>query len=95
VTRKEVRVVGRTVELRGGYGATSIHMTWARIRNGRAGDGVWLDWSKNGGRDWYQCGPFYVGHQQSMRYTRAVQHLWTVRACGRADGQVECTGWAG
>ncbi|MFK0243925.1 hypothetical protein ACIQUM_04440 [Amycolatopsis azurea] len=71
---------------------------WAKVRGSTAaGDLVWMDWTRNGGATWIQCGPFVVSHTFQTK-TSAAQRTnpspsWQFRACGMVGGtgSVRCT----
>ncbi|MET7698661.1 hypothetical protein [Streptomyces sp. NPDC005485] len=61
-------------------------------------DEVWMDWTRDGGASWIQCGPFTLGSKSSK--TTAAQHTsndhnWRFRACGKVypSGYSYCGPW--
>lgn len=62
------------------------------------GDAVWMDWTRDGGQNWIQCGPFWNGAGKSQ-LTSAAQRTssdtnWRFRACGQQDeAGIRCTNW--
>jgi hypothetical protein len=62
-------------------------------------DRVWMDWSRNGGLTWIQCGPFTVQNLHQGRRTYAQRTTtdprWIMRACSRLSGEEisRCTPW--
>ncbi|GAA3338505.1 hypothetical protein GCM10020358_18840 [Amorphoplanes nipponensis] len=77
-----------------------VQRGFARLR-GRTvqGDKVWMDWTRDAGRTWIQCGPFTVSYLFAPK-TSAAQRTsrdanWRFRACGRGSGANEsfCTTW--
>ncbi len=83
------------------YGTVGgVQRGFARLR-GRTvqGDKVWMDWTRNGGTTWLQCGPFTVSSLFAPK-TSAAQRTstdpnWQFRACGRSAGgdRSFCTRW--
>lgn len=82
---------------------TATSLQWGRLSNGRQivfaylggdvlkNDQVWMDWSRDGGRTWIQCGPFPMqadgrGRRTHAQYTKANDDRWVMRACSRLDG---------
>ncbi|KJK53063.1 hypothetical protein UK23_01680 [Lentzea aerocolonigenes] len=58
---------------------------------------VWLDWSRDGGRTWIQCGPFYNGSGKSS-ITSAAQRTssaagWVFRAGAMDNGEMALSRW--
>lgn len=62
-------------------------------------ESVWMDWTRDGGSTWLQCGPFTVNHGSGSSKTSAAQSensssQWKFRACGyTADRAITCTDW--
>jgi hypothetical protein len=62
-------------------------------------ESVWMDWTRDGGSTWLQCGPFTVNKGNGSSKTSAAQsesssNLWRFRACGyTADRAITCTNW--
>jgi hypothetical protein len=62
-------------------------------------ESVWMDWTRDGGSTWLQCGPFNVSHGNGSSKTSAAQSensssQWKFRACGyTADRAITCTNW--
>jgi hypothetical protein len=58
---------------------------------------VWMDWSRDGGRTWLQCGPF--GNPANKASITSAAQLtnsstsWVFRAGGYHNGQQILTGW--
>ncbi|MER7862747.1 MULTISPECIES: hypothetical protein [Amycolatopsis] len=69
---------------------------WAHARGAtQAGDLVWMDWTRDGGHSWIQCGPFVIPHSQATK-TSAAQRTnpsptWQFRACGMLRDQPRTT----
>jgi hypothetical protein len=58
---------------------------------------VWMDWSRDGGRTWLQCGPF-GNPQGKASITSAAQRTnpdpnWVFRAGAYVNGVMILTGW--
>jgi hypothetical protein len=75
-----------------------VQRGWAMLNGGPlAGtDLVWMDWTRDGGSTWLQCGPFSVGDKPSK--TSAAQATssdprWRFRACADAGTGIRCTDW--
>ena len=95
--------VRRSVPLRSGVRITLESGTvagaergWAKLSGSTApGDRVWMDWTRNGGATWLQCGPFSVSRRnQSITSAAKVtspSSQYMFRACG--DRPLRCTGW--
>jgi hypothetical protein len=79
---------------------------WAVLEPALAGDRVWIDVSRNK-RQWIQCGPFTVAHQQARgqtgkgaissqgNYTRACTDRRSTAASRRqGDRLIFCTPWS-
>jgi len=72
---------------------------WARALNGPSTTRVWLDYSANGGRDWYQCGPTQrgtVGDTFTLATLTYPSSQYVMRACTDAPGTYSgnaCTSW--
>jgi hypothetical protein len=84
---------GRKIELR--YHSRT-RCAWGRISNGSRNDSVWVDWSKDGGRNWRQLGVTEIPWSGTQVYTPAYNDRgYVMRACGKAGDRVEiaCTGW--
>ncbi|MDH6128904.1 hypothetical protein [Kitasatospora sp. GP82] len=62
-------------------------------------ESVWMDWTRDGGRTWLQCGPFQVDHGNGSSKTSAAKATssdpnYRFRACAlTADGVITCTNW--
>ncbi len=76
-----------------------VRRGWAMIDGStHVGDLVWMDWTRDGGRTWIQCGPFPVDYDGWTK-TSAAQRTsssssWRFRACGRAHGAYSvCGAW--
>jgi hypothetical protein len=93
VTRRSVHIGSAVVELRAGTTASQV-LEWARIRQAKVGDTVWLDWSDDGRRNWHVCGPNKVrtGHDALTRANNPVSGR-SMRACGHHAGVTKCTKW--
>jgi hypothetical protein len=79
------------VELQTGY-INGVLRGWAKLQGATTdyGDLVWMDWTRDGGRSWIQCGPFEVTSPR-MSKTSAAQRTdpsptWQFRACGMVHG---------
>ncbi|GAA5166081.1 hypothetical protein [Amycolatopsis dongchuanensis] len=78
------------VELQKGY-VGGVLRGWAKILTpNQPGDLVWMDWTRDGGRTWLQCGPFAVDSPNTTK-TSAAQRTssdpnWQFRACGMVHG---------
>ncbi|REE95040.1 hypothetical protein [Thermomonospora umbrina] len=64
------------------------------------GDMVWMDWTRDGGSTWIQCGPFAVGGLGQTKTTAAQRTssstTWRFRACGmfrEFPSSLKCTTW--
>jgi hypothetical protein len=63
------------------------------------GDRVWMDWTRDGGRTWIQCGPFSVTNVREGRRTYAKPTSsdpnYMFRACSRLVSEEisRCTPW--
>jgi hypothetical protein len=63
------------------------------------GDRVWMDWTRDGGRTWIQCGPFSVTTVREGRRTYAKPTSsdpnYMFRACSRLVNEEisRCTPW--
>ncbi|GAA2702614.1 hypothetical protein GCM10010412_100750 [Nonomuraea recticatena] len=62
-------------------------------------DNIWMDWTRDGGRTWLQCGPFQVGgynlsKTSAAKYTSSDAN-YQFRACGSVayNHVVICTTW--
>ncbi|MFC0602208.1 hypothetical protein [Streptomyces palmae] len=95
VTLRKVKIGSAVVELRSGATASTT-LEWARIRQARRGDPVWLDWSDDGRRNWHVCGPYKVrsGDDALTRANNSMSGR-AMRACGRHGGVTKCTSWSG
>jgi hypothetical protein len=73
----------------------SVQCGWARIAGDvLPGNSVWLDWTRDGGRTWLQCGPFVSRNGENK--TSAAQRTstdanWKFRACGSTRTGIHCT----
>ena len=62
-------------------------------------ESVWMDWTRDGGSTWLQCGPFTVDHGNGSSKTSASKaenssSAWKFRACAyTADTAITCTNW--
>ncbi|GAA4635270.1 hypothetical protein GCM10023196_080090 [Actinoallomurus vinaceus] len=74
-------------------------MAWAQITGARYGDRVWLDWSRNNGQTWIQCGPFTTTTATFASRAHEIGTRWRFRACGDTPRAAEnfprdaCTGF--
>lgn len=92
--------IGRGVSVSLHFGNVhGVQRGWALMEgNTEPGDRVWMDWTKNGGKNWIQCGPFDAA-KSNRSYTSAAQRTssdpaWRFRACAdRHDGNYRCTQW--
>ncbi|MFE1441084.1 hypothetical protein [Streptomyces sp. NPDC058739] len=72
-----------------------VQRGWARIAGDvRPGNQVWMDWTRDGGRTWIQCGPFTSVNGENK--TSAAQRTsndpnWKFRACGSTSSGIHCT----
>jgi hypothetical protein len=79
-TRLSARAVAQTPGIAGLYlysGAINgVQHGWAQYEVAQVRDRVWMDWTRNGGRTWLQCGPFERGVEASppgsSQYTRQL-----------------------
>ncbi|MFI7131760.1 hypothetical protein ACIBQ1_39215 [Nonomuraea sp. NPDC050153] len=96
-----VSIFGRTATLY--YGRIGgVTRGWAHLGGDTLwGDSVWMDWTRDGGRTWIQCGPFEVSSGGQTK-TSAAQRTssdanWRFRAClrwGRHEpAAIKCTDW--
>ncbi|MCO5968163.1 helix-turn-helix domain-containing protein [Actinoallomurus soli] len=69
-----------TVELRSGS-VNGRQMAWGQISHARYGDRVWMDWSRNDGRTWIQCGPFTTTGATFSSRAHEIAPGWHFRAC--------------
>ncbi|MFF7333675.1 hypothetical protein [Streptomyces sp. NPDC008150] len=91
---------GRTVTLHYGLIA-GAQRGWAKINGSTVnGDEVWMDWTRNGGTSWLQCGPFAVDRgpatsKTSAAKTTSVSSDYRFRACGhlKNGAPTKCTTW--
>jgi hypothetical protein len=90
---------GTTTSLQWKY-VNGVQVGFAYIGGSTApGDLVWMDWSRDGGRTWIQCGPFSVIDWGAGRRTYAQRtssdSRWVFRACSRLYGDTvsQCTTW--
>ncbi|MEV0238134.1 hypothetical protein [Nonomuraea sp. NPDC050786] len=95
------RIIGLTGTLY--YGKIGgVTRGWAHLGGETTwGDSVWMDWSRDGGRTWIQCGPFEVTSGGQTK-TSAAQRTssdpnWKFRACVRwgrhIPPAISCTDW--
>lgn len=76
---------------------------WALVSGAtRISDRVWMDWTRDGGSSWIQCGPFTVRRNNTTYTTPAMiirnnNKRWRFRACGdiliKNRRQHKCTPW--
>ncbi|WP_035844596.1 hypothetical protein [Kitasatospora azatica] len=65
----------------------------------RGGESVWMDWTRDGGHTWLQCGPFGVDHGDNSSKTSAAKPTssdpnYRFRACALTlDQAITCTDW--
>ncbi|WP_329237085.1 helix-turn-helix domain-containing protein [Actinoallomurus sp. NBC_01490] len=57
-------------------------MVWAQITHARYGDRVWMDWTRNDGKTWTQCGPFTTTGATFSSRAHEMAPGWRFRACG-------------
>ncbi|MHC3472805.1 helix-turn-helix domain-containing protein [Streptomyces sp. 7R007] len=57
-------------------------MAWAEITGARFGDRVWIDWTRDDGRTWTQCGPFTATASSRTTPAHPLREGWQFRACG-------------
>ncbi|MGI5229994.1 helix-turn-helix domain-containing protein [Actinoallomurus sp. CA-142502] len=57
-------------------------MVWAQITHARYGDRVWMDWTRNDGKTWTQCGPFTTTGATFSSRAHEIAPGWRFRACG-------------
>ncbi len=91
---------GATFSLENGT-VGGVHRGWAHLVAGNPSsplDEVWMDWTRDGGQSWIQCGPFALGAKSSK--TTAAQRTssdpnWRFRACGKVypSGYFSCGAW--
>ena len=90
---------GTKVELHSGV-VNGVASGWAKISgNTVSSDRVWMDWTRDGGSTWLQCGPFEVGNlttKTSASKATSSSSSYRFRACG--DSRVvgvtaRCTSW--
>lgn len=62
-------------------------MVWAQITGARYGDRVWMDWSRDDGKTWTQCGPFLTTGATFSSRAHAIGPGWHFRACGDTPRQ--------
>lgn len=70
---------------------------WAHLTGAVPGDQVWMDWTRDNGRTWIQCGPFFAT-QNGQSLTSAAQATssdpnWRFRAGMNVGGQVMVSSW--
>lgn len=84
---------GRTYELR--YNST-VRCAWGRVIHGVPGDGIWVDWSRDGGRNRVQLGGTHI-EEGSTKFTNAYNDAgFVMRACGKPSTPgypLVCTDW--
>jgi hypothetical protein len=74
---------------------------WAYLWGGsytsvRDGDQVWMDWTRDGGRTWIQCGPFTSYNKFSITSAAQVTSNdpnWRFRAGASISGRISVTDW--
>ncbi|MGA4802450.1 hypothetical protein [Streptomyces lavendulocolor] len=95
---RAVTLWGEGINISAQYGnINGVQRGWARIAGDvQAGNSVWLDWSRDGGRTWLQCGPFTSRNGENK--TSAAQRTstdanWKFRACGSTRTGIHCTDW--
>jgi len=74
---------------------------WAFLYGGsftgvRIGDQVWMDWTRDNGRTWIQCGPFTASGQNTITSSAQVTSNdpnWRFRAGASIDGHISVTAW--
>ncbi|WP_329571401.1 hypothetical protein [Kitasatospora sp. NBC_01266] len=65
----------------------------------RSGESIWMDWTRDGGHTWLQCGPFGIDHGDNSSKTSAGKATssdpnYRFRACGQTlDQAISCTDW--
>ncbi|MEU1041386.1 hypothetical protein ACFYP4_28730 [Streptomyces sp. NPDC005551] len=85
---------GINISVQYGY-IRGVQRGWALIAGDvQPGNQVWLDWTRDGGRTWIQCGPFTS--QGGENKTSAAQRTstdanWKFRACGSTRSGIHCT----
>ncbi|GAA4619044.1 hypothetical protein GCM10023195_85950 [Actinoallomurus liliacearum] len=57
-------------------------MVWAQITGARYGDRVWMDWTRDDGKTWTQCGPFTTTGATFASRAHEIGPSWHFRACG-------------
>lgn len=82
---------GRVVELRA---SNKTRCAWGRLSDGKPGEEIWTD-RKNLDGSGYQG---FLGHTRIESGTGAHTEAFDndaklLRACGSAQGHIECTGW--
>lgn len=101
---RSTTLYGRNINLMAGSHINFGQHGWAEISRGTSNtagsDRVWLDWSKNNGEDWYQCGPYSVDTAGTVGFSRAVKTggpSVRFRACGdvlvSGVRKSTCTSW--
>ncbi len=82
-----------TLQSTGGRGFAKIEGTT------RSGESVWMDWTRDGGRTWLQCGPFPVDKGDNSSKTSPSKATssdpnYRFRACALTlDQAITCTDW--
>jgi hypothetical protein len=82
-----------TVQAAGGSGFAKLEGAT------RSGESVWMDWTRDGGHTWLQCGPFQVDHGDNSSKTSAAKPTssdpnYRFRACALTlDQAITCTDW--
>jgi hypothetical protein len=70
---------------------------WAHLTGAVPGDQMWMDWTRDNGHSWIQCGPFYAT-QNGQSLTSAAQRTdpspnWRFRAGMNVGGTVLVSAW--
>ncbi|WP_344882633.1 hypothetical protein [Nonomuraea antimicrobica] len=63
----------------------------------RSGDLIWMDWTRDHGRTWIQCGPFTITAngqtKTSAAQSTSSDDAWRFRAGGVIRGKLYVTDW--
>ncbi|MET9373835.1 hypothetical protein ABZX98_06745 [Streptomyces sp. NPDC002992] len=96
IQAKAVTLWNEGIDISLQYGnVNGVQRGWALIAGDvQPGNSVWLDWSRDGGRTWIQCGPFvskYGENKTSAAQRTSSDPNWVFRACGSTRSGIHCT----
>ncbi|KRD19943.1 MULTISPECIES: hypothetical protein [unclassified Streptomyces] len=95
-TARQVTLWSEGINISLQYGnIRGVQRGWALIAGDvQPGNQVWLDWTRDGGRTWIQCGPFTSrgGENKTSAAQRTSSDAnWKFRACGSTRSGIHCT----